>query len=732
MKLWYSAAELAALALPGLPERQESIIRFAERSGWNRDRRLARPRGGRGGGMEYRIELLPIEARMALLARFVEPGAGEIETSAAPDAGPVQTSAAQDERDARLHMVGLFKAWHRQVGLGTYTAVAAFAELYEAGGVKAPQWVKARIGSLSGRTLWRWLKAAREGEVDRLGVDRGATRRGKGVMEEAEGGALLQKVLVLHAHNPHLSPRHLRGTCCDAFGDSVEYRGKRVPMPTLRAFQALLKKLKTTHKAELLALHNPDAFKSRMRVSGSSAHLVTRVNAEWQIDASPGDVMCIDGRKTIYVCTDVFSRRSLGYVSATPRAAAVGMLMKKALLAWGVPERVKTDNGSDFAARATQRLLADLKIEVVPCPPYSPEKKGVVERAIKTMQHDFMPPLPGFIGHCVEDRKAIENRKSFLQRLGQKDAEAFRVDLTSAELAQRLDAWFANEYDHRDHGGIGQMTPFAKAQSCMHPLRRIENEAAIAVLLAPVAGKDGIRTVGKMGLRIDGSHYIVPGVMPGEQVMVRMDPADMGRAFVFAEDGETFRAIALCPELAGIDPVAALAAAQAAQKAYIKDRLAPIRREAAKIKPRDIADALAREAAKNAGKLTAFPKRAQIHTTPALDGAAETGAALDVLRGKRAPAVRPMSAAEAAMMAKLEAETAPANGAAPASPVVTPLRQAETPHQKYRRARALEERIALGQPVDTEDAIWLGGYQQTAEYRSTKYMVEDFGEAALR
>ncbi len=66
MKLWYSAAELAALALPGLPERQESIIRFAERSGWNRDRRLARPRGGRGGGMEYRIELLPIEARMGV------------------------------------------------------------------------------------------------------------------------------------------------------------------------------------------------------------------------------------------------------------------------------------------------------------------------------------------------------------------------------------------------------------------------------------------------------------------------------------------------------------------------------------------------------------------------------------------------------------------------------------------------------------------------------------------
>lgn len=733
MKLWYSAAELADLALPGLPETERSIQRLADREGWNKDKRLARQRAGRGGGMEYRIERLPVEARMALLARFVEPEAGEIAVSSAPDvlSNDPKAKGAAEARDARLHVVGLFKAWHAAVGLGTFTATEAFADLFRAGKVEAPEWVKTQVKGLSGRTLWRWLKATREGEVDRLGVDRGAARRGKGIMDEAEDGALRAHVLTLHAHQPHLSADHLRTLACDKFGAEVSYRGSKVAMPTVRAFQQLLKRLQTEHAPELLALHNPDAFKSRMRVSGSRAHLITRVNEQWQIDASPVDALCRDGRHSVYVCIDVFSRRIITYVSRTPRAEAVALLLKKAILAWGVPERVKTDNGSDFVARATKRLLAALKIEVETSAPFSPEQKGVVERSIRTMQHDLMPTLPGFIGHNVGDRKAIENRKAFSARLGQDDARAFQVDLEPGELQSYLDRWASERYAHRAHGGLGGKTPFEVAAASRETLRMIEDEAALAVLLAPVAGKDGLRQVGKMGLRIDGSNYIVPGIMPGEQVFVRMDPADMGRAFVFAEDGETFRAIAVCPELAGVDPAAALAAAQAAQKQFIAHRVAPLRREAAKIKPRDMVDGLMREAAKKAGKLTEFPKRRMEHTTPALDGAADTGAALDMVRGKRAPAVKPMSTAEAAMMAKLEAEAAPANDAKP-NPVVTPLRQSETPHQRFRKARALQEQIDLGQPISTEEAIWLGGYQQSAEYRATKKMVEDFGEAALR
>lgn len=727
MKQWYSAAELAELALPGLPETENGIWRFAERKGWNSHPRFARERDGRGGGMEYRIDLLPLDARMRLVIGADE-SAGSSEALLAPDAAPGLATQAQTERDARLHIIGLFRAFQATSRLSAYTAVATFADFYNAGRVSAPAWVRQVVASVSGRTLWRWLKASRDGAVDRLAVDRGASRRGKGVLDEAEGGSIRARMLALIAHQPHLSADHVRTICLDQFGPSVAVHGERVPMPSLRAFQLVLKRLKTDHQAELLALHNPDAFKSRMRASGSRAHLVTALNGLWEIDASPADVLCQDGRHSIYVCIDVFSRRIITFVSRTPRAEAVGMLLKKALLAWGVPDVIKTDNGSDFVARSTRRLLAQLDIETQTSTPFSPEQKGVVERSIGTLQRDIMPLLPGFIGHSVADRKAIENRKAFSKRLGQDDARAFQVDLRATELSDYLDRLIEDRYHHRPHGGIGRATPFQMAASWTGALRRIEDEVALSVLLAPVAGKDGLRQVGKMGLRIDGSHYIAAGLMPGETVFVRMDPLDMGRAFVFAEDGESFRAVAVCPDLAGIDPAAAVSAAQAAQKAFIAERVAPLRREAAKIRPRDMVDAVVRQAAKDAGKLAEFPKPKTLHSTPALDAAAAAGMALEIRRGNRAPEPTPPSAAEAAMLARIEAEA----GAMAMPEKVRPLRQQETPHQRFRRALDLEQRIERAETIDTADAVWLGGYQQSAEYRGLKALHRDFGDAALR
>lgn len=731
MKQWYSAAELADLDLPGLPGTERNVRALADRKGWNAHTRFARQRAGRGGGMEYRIEILPLEARMALLARYAEPDAGADAVIAAPDPAPGTASAAIVGRDARLFLIGMFNTWHRGVGLGKFTAVATFCDLYNAGRVGAPEWVQQAIRSVSKRTMWRWLGAAREGAVDRLAVDRGAARRGKGVLDEALDGAIVKHMLVLVAHQPHLSADHVRTLCRDRFGDEIEHHGRSVPMPSVRAFQSVLKRLKTDHRAELLALHNPDAFKSRMRVSGSSAHRITRLNELWQIDASPADALCKDGRHSIYVCVDVFSRRMIVSVSRTPRADAVGLLLKKALMAWGVPERIKTDNGSDFVARATRRLLAALRIETETSAPFSPEQKGVVERAIGTLQRDFMPLLPGFIGHSVADRKAIESRKAFSARLGQDDARAFQVDLTAGELSDYLDRLVEDRYHHKKHGGIGT-TPFQKAASHVGTVRKVESEAALAVLLAPVAGKDGLRTYGKQGLRIDGAHYLTPSVMPGETVFVRMDPADMGRAFLFGEDGETFRAIAVCPELAGVDPAAALAAAQAAQKAFIAERVAPIRKEAAKIKPRDMVDAVARQAAKDAGKLTEFPRRTTIHSTPALAGARMMSEARETSLGKQAPSPSAPSAAEREMLARIEAEAAADR--APVAPVaeVRPLRKQETSHQRFRRALALEMRISAGETIATEDALWLGSYRDGAEYRGLKGLYEQFGDAALR
>lgn len=47
-RLWFSAAEIAAAGLPGVPGTKQNVIARAKREGWK-----SRPRRGRGGGREY-------------------------------------------------------------------------------------------------------------------------------------------------------------------------------------------------------------------------------------------------------------------------------------------------------------------------------------------------------------------------------------------------------------------------------------------------------------------------------------------------------------------------------------------------------------------------------------------------------------------------------------------------------------------------------------------------------
>ncbi|MGZ8371227.1 MAG: DNA-binding protein, partial [Caulobacteraceae bacterium] len=70
---WFTAAELADMGLPGLGRDKRRINELANAGRWAlrhdaRGEALARPRRGRGGGLEYHASCLP-PAAMADLAR---------------------------------------------------------------------------------------------------------------------------------------------------------------------------------------------------------------------------------------------------------------------------------------------------------------------------------------------------------------------------------------------------------------------------------------------------------------------------------------------------------------------------------------------------------------------------------------------------------------------------------------------------------------------------------------
>jgi transposase InsO family protein len=268
--------------------------------------------------------------------------------------------------------------------------------------------------------------------------------------------------------------------------------------PSFRNLQRWIAAWKKANEQLFAAVTNPDAWRSRYKAAGGAASAsIARLNQRWEMDGTKGDLRLADGaRHTITSCIDVYSRRIKLHVSRTASSAAVASCLRRAILDWGVPEQLGTDNGSDFVSDHMKRVVAGLGIAHDIAPPYTPEHKPFVERAFGTFCRDLVPLLNGFTGHNVADAQAIRSRQSFAQRMMREGGEKIELRMTAAELQHFCDQWTDTVYARDPHSGLNGETPFQRAAAWAHPVRRIENERALDVLLLP-APDGGIRTITK-------------------------------------------------------------------------------------------------------------------------------------------------------------------------------------------------------------------------------------------
>lgn len=709
MKLWLSALEIADLKLDGFPATKYGVQKFADREEWASSV-LARKREGRtgGGGMEYHIDLLPLAQRLEYAGSFIRVERDDYLTETTNELNRRELST----RDARLIVLKVADRFRKTSGLGGTGSDHLFCQLFDDGKVPLPEWVLELVKRVSARTMRRWREDALT-DINQLAHDPAHSRKGTGVLDRAEDGRVRAYCLALHVSNQFVSAKHIREAVIAEFGETILVTGKggqkRVSMPPLRTFQNALQNWLEADKNVLLKITDPDAYKSKIRFVASGTNRRDRLNQEWEIDASPSDVMTTDGRMNIYVAIDLYSRRVIVLVTKTPRADAVGLLVRKCILAWGVPETIKSDNGADFKAKATVRLLDALGIVHDLSEPYSPEQKGTVERVIGTFQRDCAAVQPGFIGHSVADRKIIENRKAFSARLGTDDAKLFNVELTALELQQRADQWSEERYAHTPHEGLKRKTPFEVAQAYQGPVQAINDPKVLDVLLAPIAGQDGLRRVTKQGIRVDGEFFYTGDVLPGAEILARHDPEDLGKLWLFDADGETYLGEAVNPHLAGLDPAETIQKVRAKQKAIEEERLADIRKAKRRITPRTIADAQ-RAATQHNADVVSFPRPTEKHETRQMQAAAR-------VKERRAP--KPLTAAEQQVMNDLNASPAPASN-------VQSLKTNHTPEDRFKRAKRFEQRIAEGEKLADADALWLTGYQAGPEYQALNMIHEDF------
>lgn len=733
---WLTAKEIAAEKLPGLPVSESGIIRHAKRHNWQNYPSLCKDRADVGGGNQYSYLLLPTLAKIAYMQRYMIAGRiDEPETQLSDVVNSSLSDRAQLERDARLAVVAAFELFSKGLSLSVQGSMFIFCDRYNTGHIQVDQWVKETLPSISQRSVFRWRSAKTKGKKDKLAVDRSDARKGTGLLDTANDGEVRDFILAWIAANPHLSAEIIRGYCEDHFGaELISRTGDMKALPPVRTFQHFIANLKAQEKVVLTKITDPDKYRSTMKLAGTGTlRHIDEPNALWMIDASPVDALCVDGRYSLYACIDIATRRLVITLSKTPRASAVALLMRKAILQLGVADVVKTDNGSDFVAVATKRLFHNLDITADVSDAYSPEQKGHVERVIKTFQHEVAVQLPGYIGHSVADRKAIEGRKSFAQRLGATDNELFEVSLTATQLQEYIDEWVEFVYHEKAHSGLKGKTPNEVAFASSATVRRVD-ERALDTLLMPVAGKNGLRKMTKQGIKINDLYYVTGSILVGTDVFCRLDPLDMGKVYVFAAEGGEFIDVALCPELAGVNPQDYIRAQKEISSDFIRQREREIKADIRELKKGAsgiertlrLAKRKAAEKAGQTANIIPMPKRTEQHTTPAID------AALDAVtvpqKGIRPKALNKKAAElHEAMQREVKASKI--------SKVVQldPDAGLSAAARRFKWALDLETKIKAGVELDAETATQLVRFQATAEYRTIKDTMEDFGlEQALR
>jgi len=715
MNTWIGSAELAEI----LGIRQQSVSRRATAENCQ-----SRRRQGRGGGREYHLASLPTEWRQRIAAHRVSLAretrdpqleayarrrhiTGQIaervalRVAAQGLARLAHLDGADRARaEAKLSILEAIEDFTAHSHLTKTAALTAFCAAYNDGSLKIEEEAREVVESLNATTVYRWRRELKERGAAALAGSYG-NRKGSGVIDSQE--ALHDFCVAMLTQHPHTSGANLFKAVRARFRSSEE-----VQLPSKRAVQRWLATFRDENAELITAIANPDGWKNKyMTAYGSADEDVVRLNQRWEGDATPADVMLLDGRHHIMGWVDIFSRRGKLLVTKTSTAQAVATSLRRSILHWGVPDQVKTDNGSDYKSKRIRRVFDQLGVEHLVADPFSGWQKPHIERFFRTFSHGIVEYLPGYSGHNVAERKQIEARKSFADRLMKKN-EVIEIRMTSAEFQDLCDRWVEDIYHNDTHGKLG-VSPNVKAAG--QPARRIEDERALDILLADC----GVRTVTKSGITIDRIDYISAELdCVGAKVHVLKDPEDLGRIFVF-RDGE-FLCIAENPVYAGISRREVAIRARERQKQRIQDERRQLRAAARKERVVDIAQEILSEAgkAREGSNIHAFPTRDETYTTPALGAASAAADARD----------RAGAEPEAPEVTRRALET-----------VTRMIREEqledETAEDRFRRWIRVDRARAAGEEINDIDAAFASRYEESAEFKGRYLIYEEFGASAF-
>ena len=262
---------------------------------------------------------------------------------------------------------------------------------------------------ISRRQFFRWMGWVEGCPKGKSPLPLLLDRRGRSSKKRKFGEQMQERVVQMMRAKPHRKVRRMYEYLKDIYDD----------VPSYEVVRRFVEKYKREHEFEISFSMSPERTKGRYKPAGGSMSAgVIAAHQVWELDATPADVICSDGKRyTINGMIDVYSRRVIMSVESSSSSYAVGRMMRKAILKFGVPQTVKIDNGKEYLSEHFASICQRLEIDRVVCPPYSGEYKPHVERFFKTMSHELFEEVDGYIGHSVSDREKIQDQKSHKAKL---------------------------------------------------------------------------------------------------------------------------------------------------------------------------------------------------------------------------------------------------------------------------------------------------------------------------
>jgi len=426
------------------------------------------------------------------------------------------------------------------------------------------------LGSVSVKQLNDWLKKYKDVKAKGLNIveafvdSRGALKGVKSLSDEQKETAIRY---FLRSNRPMIT--EVYRNMCHVFGDT---------MPSYDALNNYYKEWIKKNPLLYEFAKSPDSAKNKyLAAYGKADAKASYRNHYWELDSTPADVICEDGKRyAVLAAIDIHTRRVVFHVSETSSSYSISQLMRKAIIKLGIPENVVIDNGRDYTSNHFESICVNLGINMNIVPPFSGDCKPHVERIFGSLSRELFEQIPGYIGHNVAQRSEIQARKSFADKIksqekwrkeqalkSDEEKKAWRdawkirkenvgLDLTVLISADELQMWcdnWANKlYEQRLHKGI-KAKPIDKWNSDTTPVMGIPDIKMLDLLL----GESVIRRVGKKGIAFDGCNYVHIDLVEhtGKHVYV-MAPQDMGYVLVY-DEGMNFICIAEDVEHMGKD-----------------------------------------------------------------------------------------------------------------------------------------------------------------------------------